>query len=263
MDQTFQEIADYAASTQTDKMPLRMISDFTNHIEERDAYQTQALVIRQLVERGRMTVGHKIAATSEAAQQSLGLNAPAYGVLFEDFEITNGGTVSVGELIAPRLECEIAFFLKEDLEGPGVTPEDVLAATEAVAPALELVDLRTPQTEGWQTGRGEVICYNAFASGFVIGSERVAPADIDLTTLTCVLSRNGEEISRGTGSAVLGNPLFAMEWLANKMGENGYRLKAGEVIITGTITPPLEVEPGDTYEASFEGLGSVSLSFGE
>ena len=263
MDQTFQDIADYSVRTQTDKMPLRMISEFTNNLEERDAYQIQAQVIRELVERGRMTVGHKIAATSEAAQQSLGLNAPAYGVLFEDFELENGSTVSLGDYIAPRLECEIAFFLKEDLAGPGITPEDVLAATEAVAPAFELVDLRTPQTEGWQTGRGEVICYNAFAKGFVIGSERVAPGELDLTTLTCVLSQNGEEISRGTGSAVLGNPLIAMEWLANKMGENGFRLKAGEVIITGTITPPLAVEPGDTYEASFEGLGDVSLTFGE
>ena len=163
-----------------------------------------------------------------------------------------------GNLIAPRAEAEIAFMLKGDLIGPGVTEDDVLHATEAVCPCFEIVDSRI---ENWDIQIVDTVADNASCGIFVLGAERRDPRELDLPALKCEVYKNGRLISQGYGSAVQGSPLTAVAWLANTLGGYGVPLKAGEVILAGALVPLEPATPGDTFETRIEGLGSVRIGF--
>ncbi len=152
----------------------------------------------------------------------------------------------------------MAFILGETLPGVGCTEEDVLRATEYVAPSIELIDSRIAD---WNIKISDTIADNASSAGFVLGPERVDPGSVDLKAINAVLTRSGEKVAEGRSDAVLGNPVTAVAWLANKVADFGVTLEAGHVILPGSVHRAIDVRPGDEFVADFEGFGSVHLNF--
>jgi len=222
-----------------------------------DAYAIQLAQVRTWTGDGAQIVGHKVGLTSAAMQQMLGIDQPDYGHLRDDMQHGDGDEIPADAFIAPRAEPEIAFVLKERLAGPDVSLDDAERAVGAVAPALELIDSRI---RDWKIGLLDTIADNASSGAFVLGAQR--PLDgLDLPGLRCELSLNGEVAETGAGAAVLGNPLAAVVWLANTLGERGIALEAGHVVLPGACTKAIPFSAGDTVEASFAGLGAVGARF--
>lgn len=248
------ELAKLLEVAEADRKPIAPLP----RLDVVDAYEIQLLNIRRRVADGACVVGHKVGLSSLAMQQMMGVDEPDYGHLLADMEVFESEPVSSARFCFPRVEVEVAFVLGADLPGEGCTVDDVLAATEFVAPSIELIDSRI---ENWKIGLSDTIADNASSAGFVLGKERVRPSEIDLTTIDAVLRRNGEVVAEGRSDAVLGNPVTAVSWLARKVAGFGVRLKKGDIVLPGSCTRAIDVRAGDTFEARFEGLGSVSLQF--
>jgi 2-keto-4-pentenoate hydratase len=223
-----------------------------------DAYRIQAALMRRHATAGRERVGRKIGLTSEGIQKQLGVDSPDFGALLSTHVFDAGATVSISELkmIHPRIEAEVAFVLDRELRGPGVSADDVLAATRHVVPVFELCDSRI---KDWKISLADTVADNASALGAVIGAP-VDPAALGpLAELSVGFGRDGEVLQRGRGSSVMGDPARAVAWLANQLGELGDALPAGEPILSGSFTPMIDVVPG-RYDASFgDRLGGVWL----
>ena len=225
-----------------------------------DSYEIQLINIRLRLEAGLTTVGHKVGLSSKAMQEMMGVDEPDYGHLLSDMACFEDVPVDTSRYLLPRVEPEVGFILGADLPGEDCTEADVLAATEAVAPALELIDSRIVE---WKIGLVDTIADNASSAGFVLGAGRIKPTDIDLLTIPCVLRRNDEVVGEGRSDAILGNPVTSVAWLARKVASFGVRLKAGHVILPGSVTRAIDARPGDVFHADFGGLGPVSLTFKE
>ena len=194
---------------------------------ERDAYQSQYRFLAGL-DPVEVVVGHKVALTTKASRDHLGVHEPCYGHILDRCVYASDTEVPIGSLTAPHIEAEIAFVLGDDLRGPGVTPVDVIQATLGVLPSLELVDLKV-QGEGIRAT--DVIIHNALHGGLVVGS-RLCPLDgLDLQYEGVTVEFNGELHGSGTGFEVMSNPINPVVWLANKLAEFGDYLRAGETII--------------------------------
>ena len=161
-------------------------------------------------------------------------------------------------MIAPKAEAEVAFVLKSDLMGPGVTTADVLRATDFVVPCFEIVDSRI---RDWKIKIQDTVADNASCGVLTLGGQRKSPRDIDLALAGMVLEKNGEIVSTSTGAAVQGSPVNAVAWLANTLGRLGIGLKAGEIILSGSQSPLVPVVAGDSLICSVGGLGSTSVRF--
>lgn len=225
-----------------------------------DAYHiSQAMLKARLQHTKESVVGKKIGVTSLAVQEMLGVYQPDFGFLTSNMEVANRGDCTIaGQLIQPRAEAEIAFLLKQDLQGPGVTEADVLNATECIMPCFEIVDSRI---QDWKIKIQDTIADNASCGVFVIGDERVDPRDVDLPNLEVTVYKNGQQISSGKGAAVQGNPLTAVAWLANTLGEFGIPFKAGEVILSGSLVPLEPVVAGDEMHMELSGVGTATVRF--
>lgn len=222
------------------------------------AYAVQALNTAERIAGGAKVIGCKIGLTSPAVQKQLGVDQPDFGMLFNDMELWNGSRVSMQELMQPKVEAEIAFVLKKDLDRDTIGTADVLSAIEYALVALEVVGSRI---EHWNIKITDTIADNASASHFVLGHRPVSIRDIDLTACKMILNKNQREASTGQGSACLGSPVNALVWLARRMKETGTPMRAGQVILSGALGPMVEVQAGDHIEAVIEGLGSVSVAF--
>lgn len=223
-----------------------------------DAYEIQLINIRRRVAAGARVVGHKVGLSSAAMQAMMGVDEPDYGHLLAEMEVVEDVPVPAGNYLYPRVEVEVGFILADDLPGSGCTEDDVLAATAAFVPAIELIDSRI---RDWKIALCDTIADNASSAGFVLGSQRVSPKDIDICAIDAVLTRNGEVVAEGRSDAVLGNPVTAVAWLARKVDSFGVRLKAGDIVLPGSCTRAIDVRGGDEFLAEFDGLGSVRLSF--
>ncbi|MEZ5709841.1 MAG: fumarylacetoacetate hydrolase family protein [Blastomonas sp.] len=224
-----------------------------------DAYRISLGLLARREADGERVVGKKIGVTSKAVQDMLGVDRPDFGFLTDSMQVGPDETVIIdGNLIEPRAEAEIAFILKHDLIGPDVRDEDVLSATEAVCACFEIVDSRI---EDWKISIVDTIADNASCGVFVLGEHRVDPRAIDLPSLKCEVFKNGERVSEGYGSAVQGSPLTAVAWLANTLGAYGVPLKAGEIILSGSLVPLEPAVPGDVFETTIDELGSVRIAF--
>lgn len=225
-----------------------------------DAYAISRHFLSLREERdGERVVGKKIGVTSAAVQEMLGVFQPDFGFLTNAMAVTNDGTVAIGgRLIQPRAEGEIAFELSRDLRGPGVTEADVLAATACIRPCFEIVDSRI---DDWRIAIEDTIADNASCGVFVLGDERLDPRGLDLAALRVDVRKNGQPLSSGLGSAVQGNPLTAVAWLANTLGERGIPFLAGEIILSGSVVPLEPACAGDHFELDLAGLGSASIRF--
>lgn len=246
-----------ALRTQSTLAPL---TERESAITIEDAYHISLRMLTQRLERdGERIVGKKIGVTSKPVQEMLGVFQPDFGFLTDTMEYPDGSDIPIaGKLIQPRAEGEIAFRLKSDLIGPGVTEQDVLDATATIMPCFEIVDSRI---HDWNIKIQDTVADNASCGVYVLGVNEVDPRDVDLPGLKMTVYKNGEFNSEGLGSAVQGNPLTAVAWLANTLGEFGIPFKAGEVILSGSLVPLIPVVAGDEMSLEIEGIGGCRCRF--
>ncbi|MGK8521755.1 2-keto-4-pentenoate hydratase [Nocardia asteroides] len=252
------ELADELERAERDRVAIDPLIARHPGIDVVDAYEIQLINIRRRLATGARVVGHKVGLSSKAMQQMMGVDEPDYGHLLADMEVYEDLPVEAGRYLFPRVEVEVGFVLGADLPGAECTEQDVLAATVAFAPAIELIDSRI---KDWNIGLADTISDNASSAGFVLGAQRVAPKDIDVKAIDAVLTRNGEVVAEGRSDAVLGDPVIAVAWLARKVASFGVRLKAGDIVLPGSCTRAIDARPGDEFHAEFAGLGSVRLQF--
>ena len=252
------ELAADLAEAERTRVPMSPLIVAYPDIDVVDAYEIQLINIRQRIAEGAVVVGHKVGLSSEAMQKMMGVDEPDYGHLLADMEVFEDVPVVAAKYLFPRVEVEVGFLLAEDLPGAGCTEDDVLAATAAFAPSIELIDTRI---RDWKIALCDTIADNASSAGYVLGPARVSPKDVDITAIDAVLTRNGDVVAEGRSDAVLGNPVTAVAWLARKVDSFGVRLRAGDIVLPGSCTRAIDARPGDTFVADFTGLGSVRLSF--
>ena len=252
------KLAAELAQAERSRDPITPLTDGHPEIDVVDAYEIQLINIRQKVAEGARVIGHKVGLSSEAMQKMMGVDEPDYGHLLDDMEVFEDRPADAGRFLYPRVEVEVGFILADDLPGEGCTEDDVLAATAAFAPSIELIDTRITD---WKIKLCDTIADNASSAGWVLGKERVSPKDVDIRAIDAVLTCNGEVVAEGRSDAVLGNPVTAVAWLARKVDQFGVRLKAGDIVLPGSCTRAIDARPGDDFVARFDGLGSVHLSF--
>lgn len=252
------ELAADLAQAERSRVPMAPLTDRYADIDVVDAYEIQLINIRQRVAEGARVIGHKVGLSSKAMQDMMGVDEPDYGHLLDEMEVFENVPVPSSKFLYPRVEVEVGFILADDLPGAGCTEEDVLAATAAFAPAIELIDTRITN---WQIKLCDTIADNASSAGWVLGEARVSPKDIDICNIDAVLTNRGEVVAEGRSDAVLGNPVTAVAWLARKVESFGVRLKAGDIVLPGSCTRAIDAPPGSDFVADFAGLGSVRLSF--
>ena len=238
--------------------PIAPLTDREPSITIEDAYQIQLRMIKRRLDAGETVVGKKIGVTSKIVMDMLKVNQPDFGQMLSGMVFNEGEPIAVSTLIAPKAEAEVAFLLNRDLVGPGVTAADVLRATECVMPCFEIVDSRI---RDWKIKIQDTVADNASCGVLTLGGVRRSPRHVDLALAGMVLEKNGEVISTSCGVSVQGSPVNAVAWLANTLGRLGIALKAGEIILSGSQSPLVPVQAGDSLHCSVGGLGSTSVRF--
>ena len=224
-----------------------------------DAYAVSTHILERRLHAGETLVGRKIGLTSEAVQQQLGVEEPDFGNLTDSMQFEDGATVPISELlIQPKAEGEIAFVLGKHLAGPGVTTEDVIEATDYVAPCFEIVDSRV---RDWDIKLVDTVSDNASCGLFVVGQDRARPSDVDLEGCRMTVYTDGEIVAEGTGAAALGSPAFCVAWLANALSRYDVVLRPGDVVLSGSLVPFLPAIPGTEMRVEISGIGSASVRF--
>ncbi|WP_251342754.1 2-keto-4-pentenoate hydratase [Haloplanus halophilus] len=221
-----------------------------------DGYAVQRAVIDRRADAEGPPVGYKVGFTSAAIREELGVEEPAYGRVLADTVRSEGRLTD--DLIEPKVEAELAVRLGDPLDPPA-TPVDVLAAADAVVPVIEVVDSRI---RDWEMDAGSAVADNALAARVIHGDRVADPSALDLALEGVAVRRNGERVATGVGADVLGGPARVVAWLAERLAEAGERLAAGDLISTGSLTPLVALDPGDTVEVRFASLGSVTVSRG-
>ncbi|WP_020006745.1 2-keto-4-pentenoate hydratase [Salinicoccus albus] len=252
------EHASHLAAAWSKNEGVQPITALDPDISVDEAYQIQLHTVEQKAESGERVTGKKIGLTSKVMQEALGVDEPDYGHLLDQMKVENGGTVSSERVLQPKVEGEIAFILKDDLAGPDVTSLDVLKATDAVVPALEIIDSRI---KDWKITLADTVADNASSGLYLLGGTPTKIEDIDLKQMGMALYRNGVLQNTGVGAAALGDPVKCVAWLANKLSGYGITLKAGEVILSGALSAAVEANAGDQFYAKFAGLETVRVSF--
>src|SRR6201995_4350233 len=253
-----EQLAADLAQAERSRVPISPLTDGNPDIDVVDSYEIQLINIRQRVAEGARVVGHKVGLSSQAMQQMRGVTEPDYGHLLNEMQVFEDIPVKADKYLYPRVEVEVGFILAHDLPGAACTEDDVLAATEALAPSIELIDTRITD---WKIALCDTIADNASSAGFVLGEARVSPRELDVKSIDAVLTRNGEVVAEGRSDAVLGNPVTAVAWLARKVESFGVRLRTGDIVLPGSCTRAIDARAGDDFVADFAGLGSVRLSF--
>ncbi|GAB5448135.1 2-oxo-hept-4-ene-1,7-dioate hydratase [Gymnodinialimonas sp.] len=229
-----------------------------------DAYAVQKAIAVAKQAQGRRVIGWKIGLTSRAMQSALNIDIPDSGILFDDMAFDDGATVPKGRFIQPRIEAEIAFVMKAPLGGADVIRDDVLAATDYVAPSLEILDTRITRVDA-ATGQTrsvfDTISDNAANAGVVLGRARHAPEAFDLRWVGAITLRNGVVEETGLGAGVLNDPVESVVWLARRMAQYGQSITAGQIILSGSFIRPVECPPGTRIHSDFGPFGHVDLSF--
>lgn len=229
-----------------------------------DAYAVQEALVARKRATGARVIGWKIGLTSRAMQQALNITTPDSGVLLDDMEFADGATVPGGRFIQPRIEAEIAFVMKAPLMGVSVTRDEVLAATDFVAPSLEILDTRILRADP-ATGKARIITDtvsdNAANAGIVLGHQRHPVDAFDLRWIGAIVSRDGVVEETGLGAGVLNDPVTGILWLVHRLARYGMGIGAGEILLSGSFIRPVEAPPGSRFQADFGPFGSVSLNF--
>lgn len=255
---TIDELGDELYAAWRERRTVQPLTDRISGITVDDAYRIQLRTIARRVAEGERHVGKKIGLTSKPVQNLFGVSQPDFGHLLSGMAYNDGATIPAAGFIQPKGEGELAFLLRRDLAGPGLTNADVLAATDCVLPCFEIVDSRI---RDWKIKVQDTVADNGSSAAFVVGDSAVDPSRIDLTTVGMVLEKNGELIGTGAGAATLGNPVNAVTWLANALGAYGIVLKAGELILAGSLSIMFPIAAGDSLRMSLGRVGSASCRF--
>ena len=255
--QRISEIAQALHQAMRERRAIAPISETDPGIEVDDAYRISRAFMSLREAAGERVIGKKIGVTSPAVQEMLGIDQPDFGFL-TDAMWCRDGIVDTASLIAPRAEAEIGFRLNGDLRGPGVTPADVLAATESVMACFEVVDSRI---KDWRIRICDTIADNASCGVFVLSDNEVPASGLNLKEIQATVTKNGEYLSEGTGASVQGAPENAVAWLANTLGEYGIPFRAGEIILSGSLVPLADAAAGDVFRLSMLGLGELEARF--
>lgn len=240
--------------------PIEKLSITHPGITVEDAYRIQLEAKKCKLADGQSITGKKIGLTNLAMQKALGIGEPDYGHVYDVNMANQDVPISMKTLIQPQIESEIAFVLKHDIKGPGVTAASVMAAAEGIIASFEIVDCRYTDMK---IALVDTIADNASCGRIVLGGRMAPVAGLDLRTIGLVLEKNGRIIDMGVSAAVLGSPAASVAWLANKIAAYGVGLKAGEIIMSGSFTSLHPIEAGDNFTAHFGGVGNVKVSFAE
>jgi 2-keto-4-pentenoate hydratase len=242
--------------------PVTYVTETFPQITVPEAYAVQLRSLQTRLEDSEVIVGRKIGLSSRANQEMFNIDRPAYGHLFESGIVPEGDPISMARLFHPVVEPEICFVLRDDLKGPGVDVAKVLAATAGIMPAIEIADWRYM---GGFVGlkAQDLIADNCGAARVVLGGRLTPVADIDLRLVGLVLEVNGEIVATGAGASVLGNPAQPVAMMANALARYDMGLKAGEIVISGSLTAAVPAEAGSSYRATFDRLGAVTVRFTE
>jgi 2-oxopent-4-enoate/cis-2-oxohex-4-enoate hydratase len=223
-----------------------------------DAYAVSRKIFEKKLSGGARSIGRKIGLTSVAVQTQLGVNEPDFGYLTSDMRIEK--TLPAGSLLQGKAEGEVAFVLGRALKGPGITANDVLAATDHVVACIEIIDSRV---ENWKIKIEDTVADNASSAYLVLGSVKKRLSEIDLRLAGMKLTRNGQIESTGVGAACLDHPINAVAWLANRLGALGDSLSPGDIILSGAYGPVVPFVEGDEVTVAISGLGEVSCTYGK
>lgn len=253
-----QALAERLESAERNRADVTKITDDHPDMDWGDAYAVQYEIRRRKLERGSRLVGLKMGLTSFAKMKQMGVEQPIYGFLVDDYVRPDGGAVEFDQLIHPKIEAEIAFVLREPLQGPGIHIGDVLAATDFIVPAVEVIDSRY---RDFKFDLKSVVADNCSSARFVTGGHARRVDELDLRTLGIVVEKNGAVIGTAAGAAVLGHPAASVAMLANMLAERGEHIPAGCFVMTGGATEAYAVEPGDVINVRYQDIGSVSLRF--
>jgi len=236
------------------------IRDIIGETDIEKAYAVQEVNTNLRIKEGARVVGSKIGLTAPVVQKQLGVDQPDFGMLWHDREVANGDEISMQVLMQPRVEAELAFILNKDLTSDKLTSIDIISAIEYVLASIEIVGSRI---KNWDVKITDTIADNASASHWVVGHQPAKLSNIDLLNCKMVMENNGKIVSEGVGKNCLGSPINATLWLAQQMVKMGRPLQAGEVILTGALGPMVNVQAGDNFRATIDGVGEVSVKFVE
>src|SRR5699024_2343310 len=251
--QLIKKLANYVHRAEKEKREIvKITADLYPDLTIEEAYLVQEELIQEKLTEGKKIIGPKMGITSEAKMKQMNVDDPIYGYVFDYMVVEEGDSVS--DYIHPKVEPEIGFILKEDLEGPEVTALDVLRATEYVFPALEIIDSRY---ENFNFTLPDVIADNTSAAGAIFGTDLKRPESLELDVVGVTLSVNGEIKALGAGAAVLGHPAHSVARLANMLSEKGEKVKASQPILTGGVTSAVHLSPGDFVHVKYGGFGDV------
>lgn len=251
-------LADRVMHAQDHACTMAQLTDDYPSLSIEDGYAIQAELRRRWIARGDRLVGLKAGLTSKAKMQQMGVNVPTFGLLMASMARPENGAIEIDQLVHPRVEAEIAFVLKDELQGDDCTLAQVMAATEYVIPAVEVIDSRY---EKFKFDLVSVVADNTSSSRYVAGGRPRDPSDLDLRTIGVVIEKNGEIQVLGASAAVLNHPGNAIVMLVRHLAARGQTLAAGTFVMTGGITEAIPVERGDSIVARFQDMGSVSFRF--
>jgi len=251
------ELVEEILKAEATKKPAPAISTRYPNFTIEDAYNIQMHLMKRKIEAGEKIIGKKVGLTSKIMQLRYGVKEPDFGFITNKMIIPEGEPIHLSELGNPSFEgAEIAFLLKEDLEGPGVNVANVLKATAGVLPCIEITSVWMEKTKEFDLR--DSIAHNAHAGRFILGGKITPIENIDLRLIGVILELNGEVVATAAGAAVLGNPAQVVAWLANKLAKFGMKLHSGEIIATGTLIGGIEPHPGDVFKVTFDRIGSVT-----
>jgi len=253
------EMADALWRAEHERAPIAPLTDAHPGLDIADAYAIQGHNVARRTTAGATVRGRKLGLTSRRTQQLAGVDEPTFGVLVDEMFVDDGAELPLSDLLAPRVEAELAFVLDTDLAGPGTSTDDALAAIGGVLPAIEVVDSRIVD---WRRRIADTVADNGGAARVVLGAHATPVRGLDLRLLGVLFSRNAVPVDSGAGAAALGHPAAALAWLANTLSGFGEGLRSGDVVLAGALTRMVPVRPGDRFSAEFAHLGVVSVRFG-
>ena len=266
------QVADVVARHETARLTrvsMRRITLDYPDMNLDDAYACQKGWVDHQIAAGATVFGHKIGLTSRAMQMTMKINEPDFGTLLGYMNIANGATLTCTDYLDPKLEVELAFVLAHSLSGADITADEVLDATDYITPALELIDARSHRVDPIdKVARGvfDTVSDNAANAGIITGGVQIAPRSRDLRWVSAIAKRNGSVEETGVAAGVLDDPVQGIVWLVRRLAGFGISLDAGETILCGSFTRPMDCRPGDHFEVDFGdpqsgGLGRITADF--
>lgn len=252
------ELTDRVEQAQRGARAMPKLTDDYPAMTLDDGYAVQQALRQRWLAEGQRQTGWKAGLTSKAKMQQMGVDVPSIGFLLASMARPDGSVVRTDDMVHPRVECEVAFVTRKKLAGPDCTREEILAATDFVVPAIEIIDSRY---SGFKFDLPSVVADNGSAARYVTGGRARDVSELDLATLGVVLEKNGEMVAMGASAAVMGHPADAIALLVQVLHHLGEELPAGSFVMSGSITEAIAVAPGDHVSAHFQELGSVNVRF--